>query len=44
MKPREMILRSRVWCGASMFSMTKRWTSMSSRAMSFLNLGITPFS
>ncbi|CKS06968.1 Uncharacterised protein [Mycobacterium tuberculosis] len=23
-KPREMILRSRVWCGASMLSMTKR--------------------
>ncbi|CPU62730.1 Uncharacterised protein [Mycobacteroides abscessus] len=33
-KPREMILRSRVWCGASMLSMTYRCSSMASRVMS----------
>ena len=42
-KPREMILRSRVWCGASMLSMTKRCTSMSSRCMSSGQTGIEPF-
>jgi len=42
-KPREMILRNRVWCGASMFSTTLRCNSMFSTVISFGQTGITPF-
>ena len=42
--PREMILRSRVWCGASMFSMTLRCSSTCSRFISGGQDGIAPFS
>ena len=41
--PREMILRSRVWCGASMLSMTLRCSSISSRVISWGQAGIAPF-
>ena len=42
-KPREMILRSRVWCGASMLSITLRCSSTFSRVISFGQTGIAPF-
>ena len=42
-KPREMILRSRVWCGASMLSMTLRCSSTESRVISCGQVGIAPF-
>ena len=43
MKPREMILRSRVWCGASMLSMTLRCSSTCSRVISCGHVGMAPF-
>ena len=43
-KPREMIERMRVCCGASMFSMITRCMSMFSRSMFSLNRMIAPFS
>ena len=42
--PREMILRSRVWCGASMLSMTLRCSSTCSRFISGGQVGMAPFS
>ncbi len=41
--PREMILRNRVWCGASMLSITLRCNSTFSRVISFGQIGIAPF-
>ena len=41
-KPREMILRSRVCCGASMFSSTAFCRSMASRVMSCGQVGMAP--
>ena len=41
--PREMILRSRVWCGASILSTTLRCSSTASRVISFGQTGMAPF-
>ena len=41
--PREMILRSRVWCGASMLSRTLRCRSIASRVISCGQTGMAPF-
>ena len=41
-KPREMILRSRVCCGASMFSRTAFCRSIASRVISCGQAGMAP--
>ena len=41
--PREMILRNRVWWGASMLSMTLRCSSTCSRFISGGQVGMAPF-
>ena len=42
-KPREMILRNRVWWGASMLSITLRCKSTCSRVISGGQTGMAPF-